>query len=144
MLQNKAILFFCLFARWQVYRSINCFIAVIFSLILSHSMSAITYSCYYPHLHLNCPFCTLFYSLLSLVDVHCGLQKMDTTARAVLDIMTKTTEYLQPNPGDMNQLDKTIICACDVFRNIIITHRYTKSPMRTCTFSFMSILVHTC
>lgn len=34
----------------------------------------------------------------------CGLQKMDTTARAVLDIMTKTTEYLQPNPGDMKQL----------------------------------------
>ncbi|KAG8014939.1 Endophilin-A3, partial [Nibea albiflora] len=26
-------------------------------------------------------------------------QKMDTTARAVLDIMTKTTEYLQPNPA---------------------------------------------
>ncbi|XP_030271281.1 SH3 domain containing GRB2 like 2a, endophilin A1 isoform X5 [Sparus aurata] len=26
-------------------------------------------------------------------------KKMDTTARAVLDIMTKTTEYLQPNPA---------------------------------------------
>ncbi|MEQ2170291.1 Endophilin-A1, partial [Goodea atripinnis] len=25
--------------------------------------------------------------------------KVDTTSRAVLDIMTKTTEYLQPNPG---------------------------------------------
>lgn len=30
----------------------------------------------------------------------CGSQRVDTTARAVLDIMTKTTEYLQPNPGD--------------------------------------------
>ncbi|KAA8594704.1 hypothetical protein FQN60_011839 [Etheostoma spectabile] len=28
-----------------------------------------------------------------------GLQKMDVTSRAVLDIMTKTTEYLQPNPA---------------------------------------------
>lgn len=27
------------------------------------------------------------------------LQKVDVTSRAVLDIMTKTTEYLQPNPG---------------------------------------------
>lgn len=27
------------------------------------------------------------------------LQKVDITSRAVLDIMTKTTEYLQPNPG---------------------------------------------
>uniref|UniRef100_A0A672YRA7 BAR domain-containing protein n=1 Tax=Sphaeramia orbicularis TaxID=375764 RepID=A0A672YRA7_9TELE len=26
-------------------------------------------------------------------------KKVDTTARAVLDIMTKTTEYLQPNPA---------------------------------------------
>lgn len=34
----------------------------------------------------------------------CGLQKVDTTARAVLDIMTKTTEYLQPNPGDIYRL----------------------------------------
>uniref|UniRef100_A0A8C1UG88 Uncharacterized protein n=1 Tax=Cyprinus carpio TaxID=7962 RepID=A0A8C1UG88_CYPCA len=26
------------------------------------------------------------------------VQKVDVTSRAVLDIMTKTTEYLQPNP----------------------------------------------
>ncbi|KAG5848163.1 hypothetical protein ANANG_G00095530 [Anguilla anguilla] len=26
-------------------------------------------------------------------------KKVDTTSRAILDIMTKTTEYLQPNPG---------------------------------------------
>lgn len=30
------------------------------------------------------------------------LQRVDITSRAVLDIMTKTTEYLQPNPGDQN------------------------------------------
>ncbi|MEQ2208169.1 Endophilin-A1, partial [Xenoophorus captivus] len=29
--------------------------------------------------------------------------KVDTTSRAVLDIMTKTTEYLQPNPGIINK-----------------------------------------
>uniref|UniRef100_A0A4W5RJ56 BAR domain-containing protein n=1 Tax=Hucho hucho TaxID=62062 RepID=A0A4W5RJ56_9TELE len=27
-------------------------------------------------------------------------KKVDTTSRAVMDIMTKTTEYLQPNPGE--------------------------------------------
>ncbi|KAI3352381.1 hypothetical protein L3Q82_005347 [Scortum barcoo] len=30
---------------------------------------------------------------------HKATQRMDVTARAVLDIMTKTTEYLQPNPA---------------------------------------------
>ena len=31
------------------------------------------------------------------------LQKVDITSRAMLDIMTKTTEYLQPNPGQSNR-----------------------------------------
>lgn len=39
------------------------------------------------------PLCGLMAFLLVL------LQKVDVTSRAVLDIMTKTTEYLQPNPG---------------------------------------------
>uniref|UniRef100_A0AAV2KQ30 BAR domain-containing protein n=1 Tax=Knipowitschia caucasica TaxID=637954 RepID=A0AAV2KQ30_KNICA len=30
-------------------------------------------------------------------------KKVDITSRAVLDIMTKTTEYLQPNPGQRRQ-----------------------------------------
>lgn len=51
---------------------------------------------------------------------------MDTTSRAVLDIMTKTTEYLQPNPGDINQMDKTI-SACDVLKNILL-HIDIQSP----------------
>lgn len=28
-----------------------------------------------------------------------SLQKVEVTSRAVLEIMTRTTEYLQPNPG---------------------------------------------
>ena len=28
-----------------------------------------------------------------------SLQKVDVTSRAVMEIMTKTIEYLQPNPG---------------------------------------------
>lgn len=36
------------------------------------------------------------------------LQKVDVTSRAVLDIMTKTTEYLQPNPGTKSQVDANV------------------------------------
>ncbi|ROL01500.1 Endophilin-A1 [Anabarilius grahami] len=35
---------------------------------------------------------------------HKATQKVDTTSRAVLDIMTKTTEYLQPNPASRARL----------------------------------------
>lgn len=52
----------------------------------------------------NCFILNSYFCFLLHVVLHCGLQKMDTTARAVMDIITKTTEYLQPNPGDINQL----------------------------------------
>ncbi|KAK7909963.1 hypothetical protein WMY93_014647 [Mugilogobius chulae] len=35
-------------------------------------------------------------------------KKVDITSRAVLDIMTKTTEYLQPNPGKRLMLDNNL------------------------------------
>lgn len=34
----------------------------------------------------------------------CPCKKVDVTSRAVLDIMTKTTEYLQPNPASRAKL----------------------------------------
>lgn len=46
---------------------------------------------------------TLISALLSPYLSGFCLQRVDITSRAVLDIMTKTTEYLQPNPGDKNQ-----------------------------------------
>lgn len=73
-------------------------------LILSHSLSAIYFL-------LLC-FLTVISAPsvpASLSFLRCGLQKMDTTARAVMDIITKTTEYLQPNPGDINQLCEMIM-----------------------------------
>lgn len=48
--------------------------------------------------------------MISLHLSDCGFQRVDTTARAVLDIMTKTTEYLQPNPGDIQYLCMAIVC----------------------------------
>lgn len=51
----------------------------------------------------------LFLYLLLFLSPVCGSQKVDVTSRAVMDIMTKTTEYLQPNPGDRNQQDEYMI-----------------------------------
>ncbi|MED6291202.1 Endophilin-A1 [Characodon lateralis] len=45
------------------------------------------------------PLCIICISLFHILFLCLGLQRVDTTARAVMDIMTKTTEYLQPNPA---------------------------------------------
>jgi hypothetical protein len=37
--------------------------------------------------------------LVSFTTFISSLQKVDVTSRAVMEIMTKTIEYLQPNPG---------------------------------------------
>lgn len=60
-----------------------------------------------------------------------ALQKVDVTSRAVLDIMTKTTEYLQPNPGSSSQPVSARGCHCLLTRSRPAASRAKLSMINT-------------